>query len=180
MGEAGRMVCPDLSGTYLDAAQESTGCSDRDALACNSLSFHLFSRHVREADGVSNLATPVDDWPVATHLKIEQPEPNRLRIVALGRGTGSQPMALASRELDRRRGDFSCNADVVRLKPRVEREYLLLGLWGRGTRTEFMEWSADPQALTVQSMRQHDSYFFGVVGGTMRVETSRVRWARAM
>jgi hypothetical protein len=147
-----------------------------DAQACGSLSFYLFSKHVREAAGVSNFPTASDDWPAATHVRIEQPKPEVLRIVALDGSHPAPSRVLASRELVRQRGDFECEGDEIRLKPRVERDFQLW--FGRRTHTEYLALRAEPDALVVSSTRQYDSYLMWMVGGTMREESDSHRWLR--
>lgn len=173
---ASRATCPKIAGTYVNAASADTPCTGLDEEACRSLTFYLFSKHVREAAGVSNYPTPSDDWPWATHVRIEQPTADELRVVALDSNSGGQPQVRTSRELHRKDGDFDCVDDVIRLRPRVEYDFLL---WiGRRTRSEYLTVSADRNALAVSSHRQYEGYYMWVIGGTMREEGSNLRWER--
>lgn len=168
--------CPKVVGEYLNTEDAGNSCSSLDAKACSSLTFYLFSEHVPEAAGVSNFPTPSDDWPNGTHVLLEQPTADLLRIVSVDRSKVGSTKILASKELDRKSGDFECQGHTIRLKPRVHRDFLL---WmGRRTNTEYLEISTNRTFLEVQSMRQYESYLMWLVGGTMREERSTHRWKR--
>jgi hypothetical protein len=168
--------CPHLAGTYVNAAETDSASSSIDAKACGSLTFYFFSAHVPEGAGVSNYPTPSDDWPAGTHVQVEQPTADVLRIISLDKSKAGETKILASKDLDRKNGDFECVGNTIRLRPRTQRDFQL---WmGRRTNTEFLEVSSDEDALVVQSTRQYASYLLWLVGGTMREEQSRHRWKR--
>ena len=168
--------CPAIAGTYGNTAETDGSCSTLDAKACGSLSFYLFSSHVPEAAGVSNFPTPSDDWPSGTHVEIEQPNADVLRFISARPSQAGGAEILASRDLNRLRGDFTCDGNAIRLRPRVERD---AELWmGRRTNTEYLELSSEQDALVVQSTRHYETYLLWLVGGTMREEHSRHRWEK--
>ncbi len=171
-----RTSCPKVVGTYMNTAEASSSCSAIDAKACSSLAFYLFSAHVPEAAGVSNFPTPSDDWPAGTHVQIEQPTLDVLRIVSLDKSNAVRTQILASKDLYRSNGEFECESNIIRLRPKVQRDFQLWA--GRRTNTEYLEVSGDQDALVVQSTRQYESYILWLLGGTMREEQSKLRWQR--
>lgn len=166
--------CPQIAGTFFDESEAGNACSALDEKACRSLSFYWFSAHVPEARGVSNFPTPSDDWPSGVLVRIEQPTVDSLRISTLGPPAAGTSPVLASRVLDRTKGDFECTGSALRLKPRVERD---AQLWmGRRTNTEYLAVSIDRDVLVIDSTRHYETYLLWVVGGTMRDEKSTLRW----
>jgi hypothetical protein len=170
-------LCPSIAGIYSNSANPNQYCSSLDRLACSTLTFYLFSIHVREAVGVSNIPTATDDWPLGTHVQIVQPTADIIRIFALDRSDPSQPRILALRELSRHKGDFACESQAIRLKPRVNYDF---ALWfGRRTNTEYIEVRIEGEELVVKSTRHYSSYIGWLIGGTMREESSMLRWQKA-
>ena len=164
-------ACPTIAGTYGNVADPDAACTGLDASACGSLAFYFFSRHVREAAGVSNIPTPSDDWPAGRRVRIEAPAPGLLRIAA--QDCDAPPRV---RELRRDRGDFECQGGALRLRPRVQRDFLLWA--GRRTLSEYLTVSGTPDALVIDSRRHYDSYILWLFGGTMRQEHDTLRWRR--
>ncbi|MEY4099962.1 MAG: hypothetical protein RL300_1133 [Pseudomonadota bacterium] len=168
--------CPGIAGTYLNAATAGSPCDVIDAKACASLTFYFFSDHVPEASGVSNFPTSPDDWPSGTHVQIEQPTVDVLRIMAERKSNAGKAEILASKELDRQRGEFECQENTIRLRPKVQHD---AQLWmGRRTNKEYLTVSVNQEALVVESRRQYETYLLWFVGGTMREEQSWHRWER--
>lgn len=168
--------CPRIEGTYVNVADANNSCSSIDTKACNSLTFYFFSAHVPEAAGVSNFPTLSDDWPTGTHVQIEQPAEDVLRIVSLDGSNAGRGRVLATKNLDRKSGDFECEGNTIRLKPRVQHD---AQLWmGRRTNTEYLVVSSDQDSLAVQSTRHYETYILWFVGGTMREEQIGHRWQR--
>ncbi len=166
--------CPSIAGIYSNSASPNQYCSGLDVQACSTLTFYFFSRHVREAAGVSNFPTATDDWPLGSHVRIEQPAADIIRIAALDRSGPGQPRILASRELSRHKGDFTCESQNIRLAPRVNRDFTLW--FGRRTNTEYLKIGTDGNELVIQSTRHYSSYIGWLIGGTMREESDSLRW----
>lgn len=168
--------CPSVKGTYSNLAVSASGCSTLDSNACKSLTFYLFSAHVPEAVGVSNYPTPDDDWPSGTQVRIDQPSNSILRIETLIESQSVTPKVVSARELFLDRGDYECSKSTIRLRPRIERDY---ALWaGRRTNTDYRSVSINQGVLTIESVRQYETYVLWLLGGTMREEHSVMHWRK--
>lgn len=167
--------CPNISGVYSNLSDGNGQCGGVDDLACRTLGFYLLSQHVPEGKGVSNIPTPADDWPSdAVYVVLEQQGDEIIRVLVRDLNT---PLQLV-KELRSRDGDFRCTSDAVDLKPRMQSDFIAVGLyaWRRNNRDDRALRKVDGGAISITSYRNYSSYLLGFIGGTAREEFSTVQW----
>ena len=169
--------CASIAGTYANWSPDEYSCAGHDFFACRSLTFHLLSRHVPEASGVSRLTTPADDWPTtANYVVIEQPTDGVVRILI--HKSDIDPAQLV-RELAAARGDFRCTAQGLELRPRAGADFVIGPTLysGRSQRVE-NRWLRKSEGgdLIVTSERHYAAYMLGVANTGDRVEHRILQW----
>ena len=172
-----KATCTAIAGTYANWSPRADNCSGQDFLACRSLTFHLLSKHVPQAEGRSNKTTPTDDWPAtAAYVVLEQPTDDSIRIFI---HKSDADLAQLVGELRAGSGDFRCTSVGVELRPKADTEVLIAPTLysGRSERVEYrLLRRSENGDLIVTSERRYRTYMLGVLKASDIAESRIFQW----